>query len=108
MILLFALVYNSNKERMFMIEKVGKGNSLTIVMTIANSIYAFSFFFRLCFNIVLLSDHHDIVRLQCDSCMYDTAGYALLVFSVHFFCELLPLSAIFTLQLITVIKAEHN
>ena len=77
-------------------------------MAIANSIYAFSFFFRLCFNVALLWDHNKIVELQCHSCMNGTAGFAMYIFSYHFFCELLPLTAIFMLQLISVIKAEKS
>ena len=62
-ILLMALVFNSIKERKFMIEKIGKGNSLIIVMTIANLIYAISFVFRICFDIVLLVDKDSIIQL---------------------------------------------
>ena len=67
-----------------MIEKIGKGNSLTVVMTIANFIYAFSFLFKICFDIVLLIDKDSITQLQCESCKDGTAGYALLIFSENF------------------------
>ena len=107
-VLLIALGLNSIKERLFMIEKVGQGNSLTIVMTIANLIYASSFMLRICFNIVLLSNHESVIQLQCKSCMDGSVGYGMLLFCIHFFCELLPLSAIFTLQLVTIIKAKSN
>ena len=75
-------------------------------MTSANLIYAFSFFFLICYNIVLVVDKDSITQLQCESCKDGTAGYALLIFSENFICLLLPLTAVFTLQLIMLIKAE--
>ena len=90
-----------------MIKKVGKNTILILVTNIANGIYALSFLFRISVSIWLLVDHDSIVHLQCVSCMNNTAGFATLTFMKHFICELLPLSAIFTLQLFTIRKAKH-
>ena len=106
-ILLVALIFNAVQERKFMIKKVGKNTILILVTNIANSIYALSFLFRISVSIWLLVDHDSIVHLQCVSCMHNTAGFATLIFMKHFICELLPLSAIFTLQLFTIRKAKH-
>lgn len=88
-----------------MIKKLGKGTILTLVQNISNAIYAISFLYRIVLNLCLVLDQKPIVLLQCNSCLYLNAGYAMLVFSTHFFGELLPLTAIFTLQLVTISKA---
>ena len=106
LILFIVLIVNSVKERQFTTRNVGTGNSLTRVMTVSNCIFATSFVFRIIVDIVDLSDKASLVTLQCKSCLYVTPGYGIYIFSLHFFGVLLPLSALFTLQLVTIIKSK--
>ena len=107
-ILLIAITFSSIKERKFTLAKVGKGTLLTQVMFISSLIYALSFAFRIIVNCVALFDNHKIDHLQCRSCMDCTPGYAMFIFWFHFIGELLPLSAIFVLQLVTISKQKHS
>ena len=86
-----------------MIEKVGSGTQLTKVMTVANSIYGFSFVIRIVWEVWMFTTDNEILKsLQCHSCMYCENGYAYLIFFQHLFGFLLPLTAIFILQLVTM------
>ena len=72
-------------------------------MTVANSIYGFSFIFRIAWEIWMFTTDTKILKqLQCQSCMNCENGYAYLIFFQHFFGFLLPLTAIFILQLVTM------
>lgn len=70
-------------------------------LLITTGIFAFSFGIRTLIDFIQLIDPDMFVNLQDNSCFNNTAGWALLVFFMHCFGEVLPLSVLFWVQLKT-------
>jgi hypothetical protein len=64
-------------------------------LLIISGIFAFSYMVRTILNFVAFFNKNLLMNLQENSCYYNTVGWALLVFSTHFFGEVLPLFFIF-------------
>lgn len=67
-------------------------------LLLTSGVFAFSFIVRTLLDFTALFDAKDLINLQEESCLNNKAGWALLVFGVHFFGEILPLSLLFWLQ----------
>lgn len=101
LILVIVLAINSYKEMKFTQRRMGHARNLLWLIAISNSIYAFGLLSHILFTLFELFGIKSLIDLQCQSCMNETAGFGVLTFFLHFFGQLLPLSAIFALQLNT-------
>lgn len=68
-------------------------------LLITTGIFAGSYVLRTILNFVALFDAQSLVNLQVNSCENGTDGWAILVFCIHFFGEILPLSLLFCMQI---------
>ena len=70
-------------------------------MAIVNSIYGLAFLVHLAFDSVTVFGRSSITELQCNSCKQGSADYAVYIFFKHFLGELLPITAVLIMQLVT-------
>ena len=68
-------------------------------MLITTGIFSGSYVLRTILNFFALFDGQALVNLQVNSCENGTDGWAMLVFCLHFFGEVLPLSLLFCMQI---------
>ena len=94
----FSLLLCSVLEYRFLNEKFAKDRERSPAKRVLyiGIIYGFSFFIRTALNFTAFVHPETILNIQENGCN-GSVGWAFLVFSVHFFGEILPLSLLFYL-----------
>jgi hypothetical protein len=93
------LSYFSVSEYRFLREQFGgRKHSPIKGVVVMSLIFALSFLFRSAVNIAIAIDPQGISQMQCRAVVDGKAGWAILVFSLQFFGETLPLAILFWIQ----------
>jgi hypothetical protein len=72
-----------------------------------SGIFSFSYIVRTVVNFIALVDGPALTKLQTNSCINQTDGWAILVFCTHFFGEIFPLFVLFSMEL-KLTKSNRN
>lgn len=93
------LSYFTIIEYRFLKETFGnRRNAPTKGVVVMSSVFAISFLFRATVNVVIACIPSKIIMMQCLSDFDGSPGWPILVFSLQFFGETLPLSILFYIQ----------
>lgn len=92
------MVYCFSKEYAILKQFAQHNNVPVNNLLITMFIFGFSYSIRSGVDLMQAIDNQILYQLQLNCCVNDSKGYALVLFFLHFFGEVLPLSVLFWLQ----------